>query len=94
MALGPVPRRGDFLLLVAQVGGAAGLVEGELGLALSPELAGVGMGLEQGLLDDVGGIELALELPVQLQPSQQMEIVAVALQRPAGGVGGVVHRGP
>jgi hypothetical protein len=39
------------------------------------------VGLEERLLNDVRGIELSLEARVQLEPCQEVQILAIFLQR-------------
>ena len=39
------------------------------------------MGLQERLLDQVGGVDLALQPPADLQPGQQRQVVAVQLQQ-------------
>jgi hypothetical protein len=52
------------------------------------------MGLQQGLLHNVGGIELALELSPQLQACQDKQIGTELLQGDAWRSGRLVHDGP
>ena len=43
------------------------------------------MGLQEGLLDEVGGVDLALEPDADLEPGQQAEVIAIDLQQLAEG---------
>src|SRR5262249_40457084 len=53
-----------------------------LGGGLAAELPAVLMGLDQGLLDHVGRIDLAGQARVELQPGQQVQVIAVVLDGP------------
>ena len=48
----------------------------------APELAPSLVGVEDRLLDDVGGVQLRAEAGAQLEPDEQQEVVAVVLDRP------------
>ena len=41
----------------------------------------VAVGLQESFLNDVGGVELALETPADFDTGQQAQIVAIALQQ-------------
>src|SRR5262249_41982781 len=60
-------------------------------LGLSPKLVQVLMSLQQRLLYQVRGADLALEPRIHLEASQQVEIRAEALQLPPSGLGFVRH---
>jgi hypothetical protein len=57
----------------------------ELGLGLTAELVALLVRLEQGLLHQVGRVELALQADVQLRRDEHAQVVPVALQRPRPG---------
>ena len=48
----------------------------------APELVPPLVGVEDRLLDDVGGVQLRAEPRAQLEPGEQQEVVAVVLDRP------------
>ena len=50
-----------------------------------PELRKITLGFQEGLLDQVRGIDLALQPAADLQPGQQRQIPAIALQQLAQG---------
>ncbi len=50
-------------------------------LGLAPELAEVAVSLEKRLLDQVGGIDAALQVQVDLSAGQQAKVVAIELQQ-------------
>src|SRR5262249_18668184 len=100
--LGQGPLAGDVAGLGAQ---AAGLVGqgvgqrppqpgGQAGVGGAAELVAGLVGLQQGVLHDVAGVELAAEALVDLQPGEGAQVLAVALQVGAVGRGGSVHRTP
>src|SRR4051812_25200599 len=49
-------------------------------LAASQELGELVMRLQEGLLDQIGGIYFSLQAPADLQPGQQLQIAVVKLQ--------------
>src|SRR5262245_52427802 len=60
---------------------------GALGFVLSPELSAFLVGLQQGLLNNIRGIQLALEARGELQPGEEPQIVPVFLQGPPAVLG-------
>jgi hypothetical protein len=49
-------------------------------MARAAELVEVAAGIEECLLDQIRGIEAALELEINLRPSQEGKVGAIALQ--------------
>ena len=76
-----------------RVGQDAAQPAGLFGLGAAAELAAVLVGLDQRLLDHVRRIELAAQPRVELQPGQQVEVVAVVLHRTIQAAGLVLHNG-
>jgi hypothetical protein len=58
-----------------------------LGLGLPAELGSALVGLEERLLDDVGGVQLGLEAGSHLEAGEQAEVIPIALQGPVVEVG-------
>src|SRR5262249_1604827 len=58
------------------------------------KLVALAVGLQQGLLGEVGGVELALVVRAEVHAGQQAEVVAVALQAKGRVAGFAVHRCP
>src|SRR5438445_9558559 len=52
-------------------------------LALPPELGEVPVGFQKRFLHEIGGINLSLQPPANLQAGQQVEIMAIKLQQPS-----------
>ena len=50
---------------------------GELGLAGSAEQLEVAMGLEEGFLNEIGGIDFSLEPATDFEAREQMQVVAI-----------------
>ena len=64
----------------------------QLEIGLATKLVESLMGLQERLLDDVGGVELPAQPGIELQLSQQPQILAVVLQRTRVTRGAFVHR--
>jgi hypothetical protein len=54
-------------------------------LGRSPELGEMAVGLQERVLDQIIGIDLALQAAANLQPGQECQVVVVQLQEPAQG---------
>ena len=53
---------------------------GHFGVGLSAELVDAADRLQQGLLDNVRGVHLGLEPPIELEPGQEMQVGPVSLK--------------
>src|SRR5262249_36981284 len=66
----------------------------ELAVAPAAELVALAVGLQQRLLDHVGGVELGPDVRPELRPRPQQEVLPEALQRQPLSTGFVLHGGP
>ena len=76
-----------------RVGQDAAQPAGLFGLGAAAELAAVLVGLDQRLLHHVRRVELAAQPRVELEPREQVEVVAVVLHRTIQAAGRRLHNG-
>src|SRR5262249_32730803 len=74
--------------LVGEAGGQEASQPGaHLRLALALEVGKVAVRFHEGLLDQIGGLDLAAQVPAQLHAGQERQVAAVTLQDQAAGLG-------
>ena len=66
----------------------------ELAVGPAPETLEILVGLEKGLLHNIGGIQRAAQLRIKVQPGQDTQVLTVLLQRSRQTVSGGRHKTP